>query len=303
MSIKELFYFSMSDRKAILFLLVAIVVIFVAIRWSSGLSVIPDKPVSEQRKALKRSVSSRHSDNDWRLDEPTPMAIHLTPFDPNTAPPEQLLALGLQPWQVRSLLKYRSKGGVFRQPSDFARLYGLTLKQYRQLEPYIRISDDYRPAADFIASERPHAMHQRDTLRYPVKLKAGMHVFLNSADTTDLKKVPGIGSYFARQIVNYRNRLGGFSSIEQLAEIEDFPIESLTFFAVSTDELGKIHRLNVNKLSLNELKRHPYINFYMARAIVDFRRLHGDLQSLDQLKLLKDFSEEKVRRLQPYVTF
>lgn len=303
MSIKELFYFSKSDRKAILFLLVAVVVIFVAIRWSSGLSVTPDKPVPEQRKALKRSVSSRHSDNDWRLDEPTPMAIHLTPFDPNTAPPEQLLALGLQPWQVRSLLKYRSKGGVFRQPSDFARLYGLTLKQYRQLEPYIRISDDYRPAADFIASERPHAMHQRDTLRYPVKLKAGMHVFLNSADTTDLKKVPGIGSYFARQIVNYRNRLGGFSSIEQLAEIEDFPIESLTFFAVSTDELGKIHRLNVNKLSLNELKRHPYINFYMARSIVDFRRLHGDLQSLDQLKLLKDFSEEKVRRLQPYVTF
>lgn len=303
MSIKELFYFSKSDRKAILFLLVAIVVIFVAIRWSSGLSVTPDKSVTEQRKTLKRSVSSRHSDNDWRLDEPTPMAIHLTPFDPNTAPPEQLLALGLQPWQVRSLLKYRSKGGVFRQPSDFARLYGLTLKQYRQLEPYIRISDDYRPAADFIASERPHAMHQRDTLRYPEKLKAGMHVFLNSADTTDLKKVPGIGSYFARQIVNYRNRLGGFSSIEQLAEIEDFPIESLTFFAVSTDELGKIHRLNVNKLSLNELKRHPYINFYMARAIVDFRRLHGDLQSLDQLKLLKDFSEEKVRRLQPYVTF
>ena len=303
MSIKELFYFSKSDRKASLFLLVAIVVIFVAIRWSSGLSVTPDKPVTEQRRALKRSVSSRHSDNDWRLDEPTPMAIHLTPFDPNTAPPEQLLALGLQPWQVRSLLKYRNKGGVFRQPSDFARLYGLTLKQYRQLEPYIRISDDYRPAADFIASERPHNMHQRDTLRYPVKLKAGMHVFLNSADTTDLKKVPGIVSYFARQIVNYRNRLGGFSSIEQLAEIEDFPIESLTFFAVSTDELGKIHRLNVNKLSLNELKRHPYINFYMARAIVDFRRLHGDLQSLDQLKLLKDFSEEKVRRLQPYVTF
>ena len=303
MSIKELFYFSKSDRKAILFLLVAIVVIFVAIRWSSGLSVTPDKPVTEQRKALKRSVSSRHSDNDWRLDEPTPMAIHLTPFDPNTAPPEQLLALGLQPWQVRSLLKYRNKGGVFRQPSDFARLYGLTLKQYQQLEPYIRISDDYRPAADFIASERPPAMHQRDTLHYPVKLKAGMHVFLNSADTTDLKKVPGIGSYFARQIVNYRNRLGGFSCIEQLAEIEDFPIESLTFFAVSTDELGKIHRLNVNKLSLNELKRHPYINFYMARAIVDFRRLHGDLQSLDQLKLLKDFSEEKVRRLQPYVTF
>ena len=131
MSMKELFYFSKSDRKAILFLLVAIVVIFVAIRWSSGLSITADKSAAEQRKASKQAVSSSHADKDWNLDEPTQMAIHLTPFDPNTAPPEQLLALGLQPWQVKSLLKYRNKGGVFRQPSDFARLYGLTLKQYR----------------------------------------------------------------------------------------------------------------------------------------------------------------------------
>ena len=303
MSIKEMFYFSKSDRKAILFLLVAIVVIFVAIRWSKGMSPTAEKASSEQHKAPKSVVSSGHNANDFNFDEASPAVVHLTPFDPNTAPPEQLLALGLQPWQVRSLLKYRNKGGVFRQPSDFARLYGLTLKQYRQLEPYIRIADDYRPAADFIATDRPHANHQRDTLRYPQKLTAGMHVPLNSADTTLLKKVPGIGSYFARQIVNYRSRLGGFSSVEQLAEIDDFPVESLMFFEVSADEMAKIQRININKLTVNQLKKHPYLNFFMAREIVDFRRLHGDLQSLDQLKLLKDFSEEKVRRLKPYVAF
>jgi len=97
---KELFYFSKSDRKAILFLLVAIVVIFVAIRWSSGLSITAEKPAAEQRKGSKQAVSSSHADRDWNLDEPTQMAIHLTPFDPNTAPPEQLLALGLQPWHM-----------------------------------------------------------------------------------------------------------------------------------------------------------------------------------------------------------
>jgi len=58
MSMKELFYFSKSDRKAILFLFVAIVVIFVAIRWSSGLSITAEKPTAQQRKPSKQAVSS-----------------------------------------------------------------------------------------------------------------------------------------------------------------------------------------------------------------------------------------------------
>ena len=64
-------------------------------------------------------------------------------FDPNTADSTQLLRLGLKPWQVRSIYRYRAKGGVFSEPADFARVYGLTLKQYRELEPYIRIGRDY----------------------------------------------------------------------------------------------------------------------------------------------------------------
>ena len=118
-----------------------------------------------------------------------------------------------------------------------------------------------------------------------------------------LKKVPGIGSYFARQIVLYRNRLGGFSQVNQLAEIDDFPVDALPYFQLSTDEMGKIRRLNLNRLTLNELKRHPYINFYMARAIVDYRRLRGPLHSLDELKLLKEFTPEKIKQLEPYVEF
>nr|WP_306302127.1 helix-hairpin-helix domain-containing protein [Hoylesella saccharolytica] len=210
---------------------------------------------------------------------------------------------GLTEWQVKSLLKYRAKGGVFRQPADFARLYGLTQRQFKQLQPYIRISDDYRPAAELFAHQEKTTAYQRDTVKFPIKLKEGAHVLLNTADTSVLKKIPGIGSYFARQIVAYRNRLGGYSSVSQLAEIDDFPSETLSFFQLSADDASRIRKLNLNKLTLNELKRHPYISFYQARAIVDYRRLHGALRSLDDLKLLNDFSEDKIRQLQPYVEF
>lgn len=223
----------------------------------------------------------------------------LSAFDPNTADSTLLLSLGLQPWQVRSIYRYRAKGGIYRQPSDFARLYGLTVKQYKELLPYIHISDEYKPAAEVYG--RTDAVRSgRDTLRYPVKLQPGQYVTLNDADTASLRKVPGIGRYYASRIVRYRNDLGGYVSVAQLSEIEGIPEAALSYFRVTG---GAVRKLNLNRLTLNELKHHPYINFYQARRIIDYRRLKGPLHSIDDLRLLKDFSQRDIERLRPYVEF
>lgn len=231
-------------------------------------------------------------------------------FDPNTADSTQLLRLGLQPWQVRNIYKYRAAGGIYRQKEDFARLYGLTKKQYEELAPYIRISSDYQPAADYYGrggypDETPKTTSRMaDTTRhydYPHKLGATEHVNLNLADTNMLKRVPGIGSYWARRIVSYRDRLGGFVSHSQLMEIDgEFPQKAIPYLAIT---LGGVHKMNVNTLTLGELKRHPYINYYQAKAIVDYRRLRGPLHSLNDLRLCKDFPPDEIKRLAPYVTF
>lgn len=223
----------------------------------------------------------------------------LSAFDPNTADSTLLLSLGLQPWQVRSIYRYRAKGGIYRQPSDFARLYGLTVKQYKELLPYIHISDEYKPAAEVYG--RTDAVRSgRDTLRYPVKLQPGQYVTLDDADTASLRKVPGIGRYYASRIVRYRNDLGGYVSVAQLSEIEGIPEAALSYFRVTG---GTVRKLNLNRLTLNELKHHPYINFYQARRIIDYRRLKGPLHSIDDLRLLKDFSQRDIERLRPYVEF
>lgn len=246
---------------------------------------------------------SRHHD-DRPIDDGTPAReIKLFPFDPNTADSTQLLQLGLQRWQVRNIYRYRRAGGIYRRPQDFARLYGLTAGQYRQLEPYIRISADYQPASDLYpsaASNQRPSTRNTDSLRYPVKIEAGQHVVLNTADTTQLRRVPGIGVYFANEIVNHGRFLGGYVSVDQLDEIPDFPQESKQYFVVSNPNPK---RLNINRLTLNELKRHPYINYYQAKTIVDYRRLHGRIESLQQLSLSKDFPPEAIRRLEPYVEY
>ena len=283
-----------NDRKiAIALLLLAVA--FAAFFWKFG-----DYKANPQQMAADSIFSQKKASHTKR-----PVQYYATesrnterfPFDPNTADSTQLLRLGLQPWQVRNIYKYRAHGGIYRQKEDFARLYGLTVKQYRELEPYIRISNDYRPASTLVG-ERPKM--ERDTLRYPVKIQADEHVVLNTADTTQLKKVPGIGSYYASEIIRHGQRLGGYVSVDQLDEIEDFPQTSKQYFVIAN---AHPKRLNINRLTLQQLRRHPYINFYQAKAITDYRRLHGDIKSLNELHLSKDFPEEVIRRLEPYIEY
>ena len=232
-------------------------------------------------------------------------------FDPNTADSTQLLRLGLQPWQVRNIYRYRAKGGVYRKKEDFARLYGLTVKDYRRLEPYIRISEDYLPASTLVGGKgdindrnyrdyNNYSTYKKDSLRYPVKIREGEHVVLNTADTSMLRKVPGIGAYYAKEIVRYGKWLGGYVHVSQLDEIDNFPKEAKKYFVITDPHPQK---LSINKLTLQQLRRHPYINYYQAKAIVDYRRLHGDIKSLRDLRFSSDFTDEDIRRLEPYIAY
>ena len=83
-------------------------------------------------------------------------------------------------------------------------------------------------------------------------------------------------------------------------EIRQFPDDALRFFRVSPSD---IHKININKATLTELQAHPYINFYQAKTIMQYRRLRGPIKSLSQLAASKDFPAESIKRLEPYVEF
>ncbi len=189
-------------------------------------------------------------------------------------------------------------------PADTLKKDSFRRPYYHRDTVYVRTKVIYRDRPDYSGKRTSprSASEPRDSFvpRYPVKIKEGEHVVLNTADTTALKTVPGIGSYFARKIVEYGQRLGGYVSVDQLDEIEDFPLDAKRYLTIRNAQPRK---LNVNKLSLNELKRHPYINYYRAKAITDYRRLHGPIHSLDDLRLSKDFPPDIIARLAPYVEF
>ncbi|MBQ7717121.1 MAG: helix-hairpin-helix domain-containing protein [Prevotella sp.] len=173
-------------------------------------------------------------------------------------------------------------------------------KPYNTHTVYVRTKVVYRDTAYRRGKALADINRDSAVAHYQEKLKSGEHVDLNTADTTMLKMVPGIGSYYARKVVQYGERLGGYVSIDQLDEIEGFPLDSKEYLVLENPSPRK---LDVNRLSLNELKKHPYINFFQAREITNYRRLHGPLKSLSDLRLSKDFPPEVIARLEPYVEF
>lgn len=307
-------HFRKSDSDTIIILLLVIIACLVLFPLVKGGE---DNADSENMKELADKENPRKKKPQYY--NVTEKQYELFTFDPNTADSTQLLRLGLQPWQVRNIYKYRAAGGRYNKPTDLARLYGLTLKQYKRLEPYIKIEGEVM-AADVIkpsqndfsgknkaetSPDKSDVEKEQSLAAYPIKIKEGEHININTADTNDLKRIPGIGSYYARQIVSYRQRLGGIANVHQLLEIQGFPESSLKFMIVeqASNTHLPITKIKINHLDQNALSRHPYIRYVQAKEILNFRRLHGAIKKADDLRRLPSFTDADVDRLNPYIDY
>ena len=246
----------------------------------------------------------------WKKQYPRDtIAIRMQVFDPNTADSSTLVHLGLKKWQVSNMLKYRAKGGRYRKAEDMKRLYGMTDSMYQALLPYIQI--DTVAIKQYRDSVRKSQMDsvRTDSLPRYISPKRDTILNLRTADTTELKKIRGIGSYRARQIVRYRKELGGFVNTEQLREIK--ALQPLLTDSLQADSLLShfwidsiiIVPLQVNSCRAETLERHPYLSFEQAKAIYELRRKKIRLESIEQLRRLDCFTEEELRRVEPYLSF
>lgn len=142
-----------------------------------------------------------------------------------------------------------------------------------------------------------------DSLRKarPEKAKLGTLFDANTADTTQLQRIPGVGRHYSRAIVAYRERLGGFVSTQQITEIEGLPHGIEHWFRLDTHVA--VRRIAVNRASFKELLRHPYLNFEQVKAIANRRQKMGPLRSWEELRNCPHFSERDFARLSPYFRF
>ena len=197
------------------------------------------------------------------------------------------------------MLKYRAKGGRYRQKEDMKKLYGMTDSMYIALEPYICIQQDS------IAVDSA----QVDTIRLDSlpkwrSIKKDTILNLRTADTTELKLIRGIGSYRAKMIVRYREQLGGYARVEQILEargMDKVVADSiLPHFYIDSVVLNK---MPVNKIRPEVLHRHPYLSFEQAKAIYEYRRRHIRIKSAEELKKIKGLSPTDIEKISIYLDF
>lgn len=305
---KDFFYFTKTERQGIIVLVVLIIGVSSAPKISQYLNDRKDRLETDSVEIEKfeheynrfiasmEEVKNRKYETKKTSSEYQQQEVILRAFDPNTADSLTFLSLGIPPWMIKNILHYRRKQGKFRQPEDFQKIYGLTEEQYQTLRPYIHLqiaTISSKDTTQLITKQEA----RRDTI---VKYQPGTILNLNVADTTELKKIPGIGSRIAQLIVSYRSKLGAFYRIEQLKEIHLKAEKLRPWFAV---DASLIRRINVNKASLERMMRHPYINYYQARVIVEYRKKKGKINTLKQLSLYEEFTSEDLERLTPYICY
>lgn len=154
----------------------------------------------------------------------------------------------------------------------------------------------------------PRKTMEADTLSYsrqePAYHRQPLSVELNTADTTTLMLLHGIGPTFASRIVRYRERLGGFVAKEQLLEVYGFTPELLGRIAPSlTVDADAVRRFSLDTIGLKQLLKHPYIEYYQARDLIRLRDRGQHFRSVDDLRAVPSMTDSTLRRLLPYLVF
>lgn len=230
---------------------------------------------------------------------PTSKNIDYVIFNPNTVTQEILVKNGIPKYAAKNLINFRNKGKVFKTKEELLAVYGLSEKVYKQIEAYIDL-----PSQE---EDREYSTFERiyeDTTSSKVDFKAPIiYPFdVNLASVEDLTQIRGIGEVFAKRIIKYREGLGGFYKIEQVKNT--YGLADSTY-----KELAKIAFINepIKKVKINKIDAYDWktsiLKTYQKKAIVAYRKQHGDFKTIDDLKAIKVLNPTDIEEISPYIDF
>jgi len=270
-----------------------------------------------EHRATDQSFAARYPKRDYKKFErgstryPTVAPVPLAAFDPNALTAEGWEARGVPHFVAGRIVKYREAAGGFKAKTQIRKMYGLDEAVYQRLAPFLQLPDE-APKKDY-AANRPgpdgkfssFANAANTPGKFPRKPHNLQPFDLNTADTTQLMQIRGIGAGRAKWVVKYRNQLGGYLREDQLDEVfvlRDAPdlrdsLKKYTFVALGFAP----QPVRVNSASFDELYPHPYIRKGLARVIVAYRNQHGPFKTVEELKQIPILKEADWEKMRPYV--
>lgn len=298
---RRYFYFSRTERNGIIILGIIILILLTSGIWLPWFQLDKtydfsgfEKEIAELEKNQSRDsiAAAKYFEShkkEWfkKNDELTKATFHPFPFNPNNLSVEKWQKIGLADWKIQIIKKYEAKGGEFYKKDDLKKIYGITEKEFALLEPYIVLPKD--SSAKF-KKEIPTSS--------VIKI-----IDINIADTSDFRSLKGIGSAYAKRIVKYRTLLGGFTNTEQLLEV--YGMDSARYYLFSKYLVinpSIIKKININTATIKDLNAHPYIDYFVAKSIIEYRKKHGKYTSVEEIRKSRLIYGDLFNKIAPYLT-
>jgi len=288
--IRSFFGFSRTETNAFLILLPLMVVLIFSEPVYRYWYVRQPHEFTKEKKELDSLIAT------WKWDNQD-SAINKTSenksfsFKPNEVTQEELIELGFTQSLANRIVNYRMKGGKFMVKKDLLKIYGMDSALYKKLIPFIDLPE--KVVKETVADK----FEPREN---PSIIKFD----LNTADTSQLIKIYGIGPKLSQRIVTYRNKLGGFVSMEQLKEV--YGLDTMVIHEVYRKSFiekdFKPKLIDINKATEKELSDHPYIKYKLAKAITAYRFQHGEYHTVDDLKKIVLLNEITFQKIKPYLS-
>jgi len=217
------------------------------------------------------------------------------PFNPNFITDFKGYKLGMSVVEIDRLLAFRKQNKFVNSAEEFQQVTKVSDSLLKKISPYFKFPDWVKNKKSFNNS------YEKKDFSKPEKK---FFLDINLASQEDLIKVYGIGEGLSKRILEQKEKLGAFVSMEQMNDVWGLSpevIENLnkSFFVKNTSAIKK---MNINSASIKELSQFPYFKYNLAKEIVTYRTMNGDIK-IEDLTKIKGFPVEKLKIIALYLEF
>lgn len=224
-------------------------------------------------------------------------------FNPNEITKADWVSLGLSPYQADGVMRFKDRIGGFKSKRDLERVYVLPDGWFARHKADVELPDDKPHRAKPQYTDYKSKATSQFAREFPKKVAETVTlVELNAADSLDLMDIRGVGAKSARQVIRYRNALGGFRTIEQLAEIRYLhPNVLQKLMETVRVDSNLIRPLNLNEVAVEDLAKHPYLSWKMAQSIIDMRAHRKRFSHVDEILEHHRMTDSLFLQIRPYI--